>query len=307
MLKSEENIITIKGKKVKVTNLNKLYWKDEKISKGDLINYYISISKYILPYLKNRPESLNRHPNGINEPGFYQKDMDLKNLPEWVKTAKIYSSSTKKYIDYLLCNDEATLIYMVNLGCIEINPWNSVYKKPDKPDYMILDLDPGNIVFKEVVKTALVIKDICDETDVPAFCKTSGATGLHIYIPLNAKYDYDNVKSFAEIFAAIVNSRLPDTTSIERAVNKRKDKIYIDFLQNRKGQTIAAPYSVRPKPHATVSTPLKWSEVNYKLNPEDFTIFNTGKRLDKVGDLWKGVLGNGIHLKKSIKKLEKFL
>ncbi|MBK8551981.1 MAG: DNA ligase D [Ignavibacteria bacterium] len=302
---SKENILTLNGKKVKVTNLDKLYWKEEKITKGDLIKYYIDVSKYILPYLKNRPESLNRHPNGINAPGFYHKDMEVKQLPEWAKTAKIYSTSNKDYIDYLICNDAATLIYMANLGCIEINPWNSVYTHPDNPDYMIMDLDPGKISFTEVVKTALVTKEVCDEIGVKCYCKTSGATGLHIYLPLKAKYDYDQVRMFAHILASAVHSRLPETTSIERMVNKRKNKIYIDFLQNSKGQTIAAPYSVRPKPHATVSTPLMWSELKDNLTPQDFTIFNIKKRLDKVGDLWKGVLGKGIPFLKALKKLEK--
>ena len=302
---SKEQILKIEKKEVKVTNLNKLYWKDEKITKGDLIDYYISVSKYILPYLRNRPESLNRHPNGIDAPGFYQKDMDLKQLPKWVKTKKIYSSSNKKFIDYLICNDTATLIYMANLGCIEINPWNSLYTKPDCPDYMILDLDPGNIGFKEVVKTALVIKEICDEIGTASYCKTSGSTGLHIYLPLRAKYNYDQVKLFGQIFAEKVNSRLPETTSTERIISKRKDKIYIDYLQNRKGQTIAAPYSVRPRPHATVSTPLRWKEVKENLSPQDFTIFNIKKRLNKTGDLWKGVLGPAIPMLKVLKKLEK--
>ncbi|MBK9334654.1 MAG: DNA ligase D [Ignavibacteria bacterium] len=301
----EENFLKLNGKKVKVTNTDKLYWKKEKISKGELIKYYADVSKYILPYLKNRPESLNRHPNGIDAPGFYQKDMDVKQIPEWVKTEKIYSTSNKKYIDYLICNDAATLIYMANLGCIEINPWNSVYMRPDNPDYMILDLDPGDISFKEVIKTALVTKEVCDEIGVKCYCKTSGATGLHVYLPLKAKYDYDQVRTFANILASVIHDRLPDTTSIERSVSKRKKKIYVDFLQNSKGQTIAAPYSVRPRPLATVSTPLKWSELKNNLTPQDFTIHNIKKRLDKTGDLWKGVLGTGVYLMKALKKLEK--
>jgi bifunctional non-homologous end joining protein LigD len=302
-----DNSIMAEGKKVSVTNLAKVYWPEEGITKGDLIQYYERISKYILPYLKNRPESLNRFPNGIKGQSFYQKDMDLNQLPGWTKTARIYSKSNKEYIDYLICNDTATLLYMANLGCIEINPWHSTYDKPDHPDYMMLDLDPGKIDFKEVVKTALVIKDICDELSIDCFCKTSGATGLHIYIPLGAKYTYDEVKTFAELIATLAHHRLPKTTSIERMVAKRTNKVYIDFLQNRKGQTIAAPYSVRPRPYATVSTPLLWKEVNEKLTPQQFTIHNIEKRLAKTGDLWKGVLGKGILLDKALKKMEKLL
>jgi bifunctional non-homologous end joining protein LigD len=300
-----EKTISVSGKKIKCTNLNKVYFPSEGYTKGDIINYYQRISKYILPYLKNRPQSLNRHPNGIMGQSFYQKDMEVKQLPSWAKTVKMYSKSNNANVNYLLCNDPATLIYMANLGCIEINPWHSTYDKPEFPSWMMLDLDPGEISFSDVVDTALVIKEICDELKIPCYCKTSGATGLHVYIPLGAKYTYDEIKLFAEILAGLVHDRLPDITSIERSTSKRKDKIYVDFLQNRKGQTIAAPYSVRPKPLATVSTPLQWKEVNSKLSPDMFTILNIEKRLKKAGDIWKPVLGKGIDITKALKAIEK--
>lgn len=301
----KEQTLNISGKKVKCTNLTKVYWPEEKYTKGDLIAYYQDIGKYILPYLKNRPQSLNRFPNGISAPGFYQKDMDTEQLPAWVKTAQIYSKSNNAEIDYLICNDLATLVYMANLGCIEINPWHSTYLKPDHPTYMMLDLDPGEISFIDVINTALVIKEICDEIQIPCHCKTSGATGLHVYIPLGGKYTYDEVKAFGELMAVLTHKRLPDTTSIERRVANRKDKIYVDFLQNRKGQTIAAPYSVRPRPLATVSTPLLWEEVTHSLSPEQFTMKNIAKRLEKVGDLWQPVLQKGIVLQRVLKLVEK--
>jgi len=194
---------------------------------------------------------------------------------------------------------------MINLGCIEINPWHSTWRKPDYPTYLMLDLDPGNISFTDVVNTALVIKEICDEIKIPCYCKTSGATGLHIYIPAGNMYSYDQVKAFAEILANITHQRLPSTTSVMRTVSKRRDKIYVDFLQNRKAQTIAAPYSVRPRPNATVSTPLKWQEVNHSLYPEMFTIENLSERLEKVGDLWQPVLGKGINLERALESIEK--
>lgn len=291
--------------RVKITNPGKEYWPGEHITKADLVHYYQRISKYLLPYLKNRPQSLNRHPNGIKASGFFQKDMDVKQLPAWAKTARMYSRSNRRYIDYLLCNEAATLVYMANLGCIEINPWHSKVNKPDHPDYLILDLDPGKIPFKEVVRTALVIKEICDELEIPCFCKTSGATGLHVYIPLKAKYTYDDVKTLAELLAILAHNRLPKTTSVERSVAKRTRKVYIDFLQNRKGQTIASAYSVRPREGATVSAPLQWKEVNETLDPQKFTLFNMESRLARKGDLWKGVLGKGINLTRVLKKLEK--
>jgi bifunctional non-homologous end joining protein LigD len=170
---------------------------------------------------------------------------------------------------------------------------------------LILDLDPGDNSFNDVVDTALVIKELCDEIKIPCYCKTSGATGLHIYIPLGAEYNYDQAKMFAELLAVITHGRLPSVTSIERIVSKRKDKVYIDFLQNRKGQTVAAPYSVRPRALATVSTPLNWKEVNHRLSPEMFTIKNIVQRLEKTGDLWQPVLKPGISLTKALKAIEK--
>jgi bifunctional non-homologous end joining protein LigD len=300
-----EKILKISGKELKLTNLKKIYWPDEGYTKGDLINYYQRISKFILPYLKDRPQSLNRFPNGINGKSFYQKDMDVEQIPDWVRTERVYSKSNDDYIDYLICNDIATLIYMANLGCIELNPWHSTFMKQDYPTWLMLDLDPGNTPFKDVIDTALVIKEILDEIAVPGYCKTSGATGLHIYIPLAEKYDYDEAKTFAEIMAVIAHNRIPDITSIERVVAKRNNKVYIDFLQNRKGQTIAAPYSVRPQKMATVSAPLRWEEVNERLTPQMFTIMNAPERFEKTGDLWQPILKKGIDLRKKLKAMDK--
>ncbi len=286
---------------LKLTNQQKLYWPDEKITKGNLLKYYESVADVMLPYLKDRPESLHRFPNGIKDAGFFQKDQDVAKLPEWVRTEKVYSESNKENIDYLICNDKAHLLFMANLGCIEINPWNSKIQTPENPDWMVIDLDPEDISFKEVIKAALETRRFFDKLEIESYCKTSGATGLHIYVPLAAKYDYEIVKNFAQLVAQHVNDKLPDTTSILRMPQKRKKKIYLDFLQNRRGQTLAAPYSVRPRPGATVSTPLEWSEVNAKLDPANYTIHNTLARLDKKGDLWKPVIGKGANLEKAIK------
>ncbi len=286
-----------------LTNQNKIYFPEDGITKGDLVNYYKEVADIMLPYLKDRPQSMNRFPNGINGQSFYQKDVDIEKIPTWLKTSIIFSESNNKNIDYLLCNDAATLIYMANLGCIEINPWNSRIDHIENPDWLVIDLDPENDDFQEVVKTALVVKRVLDKYETECYCKTSGATGLHIYIPLAAKYEYDTVKIFAELIAHNVNLLLPDTTTIIRPIQKREHKIYIDFLQNRRGQTLAAPYSVRPKPGATVSTPLKWEEVNKKLSPSNFTIKNILKRLDKMGDLWKPVIGKGANIEEVMKRM----
>lgn len=287
-----------------LTNQNKVYFPKDKIIKGDIIQYYNEVSELILPYLKDRPESMNRFPNGIDSPSFYQKDVDVDKIPKWLKTKKIFSESNNADIDYLICNNKETLLYMANLGCIEMNPWNSTIKHIHNPDWLVIDLDPAKDDFKLVVQTALVVKEVLDELETECLCKTSGASGLHIYIPLGAQYDYDSIKILGELIAKEIHSRLPDITSVDRSIKKRKNKLYIDFLQNRRGQTLAAPYSVRPKPGATVSTPLEWSEVTDKLHPSQFTIKNVVSRFEKKGDLWKPVLSKGANIKKIIHKLE---
>jgi bifunctional non-homologous end joining protein LigD len=276
-------------KKVKLTNQNKIFWPKEKITKGDLIDYYKNVAKFILPHLKDRPLSLNRHPNGITGPSFFQKDLDTDKIPSWIKSAPLHSESNNKDIDYLICNDEATLLWMVNLGCIEINPWLSKYKTPDQPMFAVLDLDPHDIDFSETIAVAKTTKTFLDKMKIKAFIKTSGSKGLHIFIPIGKNYDYDLSKNFIHYLGNLVHQQHPETTSLERSPSKRKNQIYLDFLQNRKGQTIAAPYSVRPKPGATVSMPLHWDEIKDGLKISNFTISNSLERLNKTGDLWEGI------------------
>lgn len=300
----QETFIKIEGKTLKLTNLNKIYWPKEKYTKGDVIDYYQKIAPYILPYLKDRPESLNRHPNGIAGKNFFQKDVG-EMPPGWVKIEKIHSESNNKKINYLVCQNKATLVYMANLGCIEINPWNSRIGRLQHPDFMIIDLDPEKISFDNVVEVAVAVHKVLDSVKIPNFCKTSGATGLHIYVPMGAKYTYEQAKQFAHLIAILVNRKLPNITSLERHPAKRQKKVYLDYLQNNKGQTLAAPYSVRPKSGATVSTPLEWKEVKKGLSPQDFNIKNIFARIKKKGDLWKPVLGKGIDLKSTLKRMEK--
>jgi len=287
-----------------LTNQNKIYFPDDGITKGDIVNYYSEISEVMLPYLRNRPQSLNRFPNGINGASFFQKDFDVKKIPSWLKTTRVMSESSDDYIDYLLCNDKATLLYMANLGCIEINPWNSTIKNPVYPDWMVIDLDPVKVEFSKIAETAAEIRKILESIEVESYCKTSGSKGLHIYIPLAARYDYDTVKIFAKFIATALHQQIPVITSIERAVSKRQNKIYLDYLQNNRSQTLAAPYSVRPRPGATVSAPLEWSEVNSRLSLDQFTIRTMMSRIDKKGDLWQPVLGKGVNLNKLIKRLQ---
>jgi DNA ligase D len=284
-----------------LTHLDKLYWPDEKITKGDLLRYYESIAPYILPYLKNRPLSLKRNPNGIKDAGFYHKDAgDI--APEWIKTADIESESSNKTVHYLVCNDLQSLLFIANLGCIEMNPWNSVVANPDKPDYLVMDIDPSDKnTFDEVIDTALVIKSILDKSGINGYCKTSGASGMHIYIPCHKKYEYAEVRDFARIIATLTNEQMPANTTLERSLSKRKkNQIYIDYLQNSRGQTLASAYSARPRPGASVSTPLAWEEVKHGLLPGDFTIKNILKRVKQKGDLFEGIFGKGLDIKKAL-------
>jgi bifunctional non-homologous end joining protein LigD len=300
--KDESQVRKVCGHDLKFSNLSKLYWPEDKVSKRDMFNFYYQIAEYILPYLKDRPLSLNRFPGGIHGPSFYQKDVKDK-APEWAKRFP-YHTSDGEDKEYLVGDDEATLLWMASLGCIEMNPWFSRVQSPDNPDYCVIDLDPDKNTFDQVVEAAQVVKSLLDSIDVPSYVKTSGSTGIHIYIPMEAKYTYDQSQMFARIIVNKVHEELPDYTSLERMISNRKGKMYLDFLQNRPGATIAGPYSLRPKPGATVSMPLHWDEVKPGLKMRDFTIFNAMDRLRVEGDLFKGVLGKGIDLENAIKKAQ---
>jgi len=304
--RSGDKEVLIGKNKVKLTHQDKIYFPKEQLTKADIIDYYQSISDYILPHLKNRPLSLNRFPNGIEEDNFYHKDAG-ENTPEWIKTTEIYSESPDKYIDYIVCNNKATLAYLNNLGCIDINPWNSRISKLDFPDYLVLDLDPSEKnTFEDVIEVALQIKEITDEIKIDAYCKTSGSTGIHIYIPMGRKYDFEKVKDFAHILMKSTQERLPQLTTLERSLKKREStKIYLDYLQNRQGQTLASVYSLRPRPGAPVSMPLEWSELKKGLRPTDFTIYNALGRIQAQGDIFLPVLQKGINMMKALELMEK--
>jgi bifunctional non-homologous end joining protein LigD len=287
-----------------LTNLEKVYWPDEGYTKGDLIQYYREIAPLILPYLRDRPQSLHRHPNGIAAKSFFQKDVSRQPPPEGVETVVLDSDSSKQKITYVLCQDEASLLYLANLGCIELNPWNSRVGSLDKPDYLVIDLDPEDVPFSKVVEAAVTVRKTLEKVGAECLCKTSGKRGLHVYVPLGARYDYDQAKQFAEIIAHVVHRQLPDSTSVVRSPSQRQHRVYLDFLQNRRAQTLAAPYSVRPYPGATVSTPLKWQEVTKSLDPAKFTTRTMAKRVDKVGDLWEPTLGKGVDLTACLERLQ---
>ncbi|MEO8173422.1 MAG: DNA ligase D [Sediminibacterium sp.] len=293
----------INGHEMSFTNLSKLYWPKDKLTKRDMLNYYYQAAPYMLPYMKDRPMSLNRHPNGINGESFYQKDVTGK-VPDWIATFP-YHTDEGGDRNFMVCKTEADILYMASLGCIEMNPWSSRINKPDHPDWCIIDLDPSEKnKFEKVIEAANMTKQILDSAGVDGYCKTSGSTGLHIYIPLGAKYTYEHSKEFARLIVTLVRDELPSFTSIERIVRNRKGKMYLDFLQNRPQATLATAYSLRPKPGATVSMPLHWDEVTKGLKMQDFTIRNAISRIRETGDIFKPVLGKGIDMKKAIKQLQ---
>lgn len=298
----ETQVRSIQGHDIKFTNLSKVFWPGEGYSKRDVLNYYYQVAPYILPYLKDRPQTLNRFPNGIEGKSFYQKDVTGK-IPNWLQTYEYYSENDQRKKNFLVCSDEASLLYIASLACIEINPWSSRIQNPDYPDWCIIDLDPDNNPFDQVITAALETKNLLDQIDVNCYCKTSGSTGLHIYIPFKAKYTYEESKEFARSLVKIIHRRIPKFTSIERLTTLRKGKIYLDFLQNRPQATVASVYSLRPKPGATVSMPIHWDELKKGLKIANFTIANAIQRIQSNGDIFKGVLGKGINLQKAIKKI----
>lgn len=286
---------------VAVSNPDKIYWPADKITKQDMMNYYDQISPFILPHMKNRLQSLNRFPNGIHGKSFYQKN--IFNAPDWIKTVPL-AHSDGKITRYLLCRDKDDLLYMANLGCIEMNPWNSRYQRVEYPDYLIMDIDPHNIPFKQTIKTTKLLREILDHNKIDSFVKTSGKRGLHVMIPLGAKYTYEQTRQFAEILARIVYGELPQVTSVVRDPKKRQKKIYLDFLQNRIGQTISAPYSIRPLPGAPVSAPLYWKELDSLKSSDQYSIKTIFERTEKYGDIWEDFLSHkGIDMLKCLDHL----
>ncbi len=306
----KQQVREIEGHEIKFTNLDKVYWpalksigQTKPITKRDMLNYYYQVAPYILAYLEDRPQSLNRFPNGIKGPGFYQKDVTGK-VPDWVDQY-LYHRSDEPDVDrhFMVPRSEADVMLIASMGCIEMNPWSSRTVSPDNPDWCLIDLDPAKNTFDEVIEAARVTHDILESIGIPNYCKTSGSTGLHIYVPLGAKYTYKESQQFAKTIVTAVHEELPSFTSLERMVANRKGKMYLDYLQNRPQATLAAPYSLRPKPGAPVSMPLHWDEVKKGLKMTDFNINNALPRIREMGDIFKPVLGKGIDLEKFSKKL----
>ena len=289
--------------KVEITNPDKIFWPTEGYTKGDVINYYDEMADYVLKYIQDRPQSMRRNPDGIKNEGFFQKDMAGK-APDWAKTRKIKSSSKGETVEYLICNDKETLMYMANLGCIEINPWSSRVGSINNPDYIIFDLDPNKASIKDLVTTAKKVKEILDSLNIKGYLKTSGGKGLHVFIPILPKYTYDQTRDFSHIISEAVHKALPKITSLERMPNKRIGKVYLDFLQNGKGKTMACAYSLRPREGATASTPLEWNELTDKFDLKNYNIITLPERVKEKGDLWENFFNDAVDLKEILDKLK---
>jgi bifunctional non-homologous end joining protein LigD len=274
------------------TNVDKVFWPADGFTKGDLIAYYQAIEPTLMPYLKDRPLVLKRYPGGVTGEYFYQKDAPA-HRPDWVRTEAIRSDETKRQIHYFVGCDRDLLPYLANLGGVTQNPWSSRVGRLDHPDYVIFDLDPvSGTPYRSVQKVALELRKVLEELELRSYPKTSGASGIHVYLPLlEDRFTYREVRSFAEAIARVVVDRVGELATIERVVGRRpKASVYIDYLQNATGQTVASVYSPRARAGAPVSTPLRWDELRRAIDPVKYNIRTIFRRLRRVGDLFGPVL-----------------
>jgi bifunctional non-homologous end joining protein LigD len=297
-----------KGKQVlKLSNLDKLFWPEEGITKGDLLSYYQSVADVLVPHLKDRPFTMKRYPDGWQGQFFFQKDAP-KHMPDWIETREIEVSTresprSRKRIRAPLVNDELALLWMVNMGCIDMNTWYSRVDKPERPDWVLFDLDPSpDVGFKETVQVALLVKQALDALKLESFVKTSGSDGIHVLVPIARRHTYADTRQFAEIIAGALARSYRGLVTTEWTKAKRRG-VLIDSNQNGEGKTIASVYSVRPKAGAPVSTPLRWDEVTEDLDPAGFTMDVVLDRVRKHGDLFAGVLKKKQSLTAALKAL----
>ncbi|MBI2963955.1 MAG: DNA ligase D [Deltaproteobacteria bacterium] len=292
---------------VRFTNLDKVFWPGEGYTKGDLIAYYRTISPWLLPYLRDRPLVLTRYPDGIEGKSFYQKDAPSF-VPGWIRTERMWSEHAGREIDYFVCDDVESLLYLVNLGTIPIHLWSSRAASLERPDWCILDLDPKGAPFADVIRVARAIHRLCQRIELPSFVKTSGSTGLHVLIPLGAQLTYEHSRALGELLSRVVAAELPRIATTARKLGERGGKVYLDYLQNVHGQTIVAPFSVRPLAGAPASAPLSWSEVGGRLTPRRFTLRTLPARLRRLkADPLRAVLGAAPDLQAALTRLERLV
>ncbi len=289
---------------VKVTNPKKIFWPEDGYTKSDLVAYYEAVAPLLLPYLKDRPVVLTRYPDGITGKSFFQKDAPVY-VPDWVRTVTVTHEDAQRDIRYFVVDDLASLRYIANLGTIPIHVWSSCASALEHPDWMVLDLDPKEAPFTHVVQVARALRTILDELLLPSFIKTSGATGLHVLIPMGRQYTHEESRAFARVLAMMTVDTVPEISTVTRAIAGRGGKVYVDFGQNGRGNTIVSPYSVRPLKGAPASCPLRWDEVTARLDPSRFTIRTIPERFASMPDPMAGVLGEGVDMAATLAKIAK--
>jgi bifunctional non-homologous end joining protein LigD len=302
-----EVTIEVGGRLLKFTNLKKVFYPADGYTKRDVINYYHDVAPLLVPHLAGRPLSLKRYPNGIEGEYFFQKDAPAS-FASCLRTEEIVAEENAPAKRFVICDDEATLLYLANLGCIDQNPWFSRVGSLDFPDFIVLDLDPYHCGFDRIVEAAQLVRRKLADLGLEGYPKTTGGDGMHVYVPIAAAYTYEQVRTFAEIIARLVIAERPELFTTPRTVTQReKGKVYFDYLQISWGKTISAPYVVRAHRKAPVSTPLRWSEVRAGLSPLDFTLANVRARFQHLGDIFAPVLSNSQRLETAMERLENLL
>lgn len=306
--KSKKEVsLTIDGKSLKFTNLDKIWYPKDGFTKRDVLSYYDAVADIMVPHLAGHPLSLKRYPNGIHEDFFFQKDMP-DGSPSWLRIEPIHSEHRGEPIRYVVADDRATLLYLTNLGCIDQNPWMSRIETLDYPDYILIDLDPQECSFEKILDAMRLVKEVLDEIGLQGYPKTTGGDGMHVFVPVEPKYTYEQARTFAEILSQVVIGLRPELFTTPRSVSKRrKGRVYFDYLQISSAKTIAAPYVTRAYDGAPVATPLDWDEVRHGLKPGTFNITNAVARFQEVGDLFAPVLKNRQKLEPALKKLAKLI
>ncbi|MBI4260842.1 MAG: hypothetical protein HY658_09790, partial [Actinobacteria bacterium] len=293
------------GRELRLSNLDKVFWPDEGYTKGDLVAYYFNAAELILPYLAGRPLTMKRMPDGIAGDFFYEKSAP-RHTPDWMPRCDVASDDPRKKgkpIDYLMVDDLAGLLFMVNLGCVEFHPLHARCGRIEFPDYAFFDLDPFDVPFEDVRTVALHVRVVLDQLGLRSYPKTSGATGMQIYVPIHPRFSHDLVRDFVGEVGRLIRRADPDRVTMEWQVSRRTGKVFIDHNMNRAGANISAAYSMRPEPRATVSTPVTWDEVEGGITPQDFRIDNVWERWAEAGDLFADVIGATQDLAPALKAL----
>jgi bifunctional non-homologous end joining protein LigD len=302
------DVVRLGKRELRLSNLDKPFWPDEGITKGDLLRYYQAIAPTVLPHIRQRPFTMRRYPDGAYGKAFFQKDAPA-HMPDWIPRHRALVSTrdkarTKKWVEFPVVDDELGLLWMVNMGCIDLNTWYSRVDKPDRPDFCLFDLDPTpEVPWAQTIEVALILKELLDQLGLVSFPKTSGGKGFHVLVPLDRRSTFEQSRAFSEVVAGAIARAHPKLATTEWSKARRRG-VLIDSNQNGEGKTIASVYSVRPKPNAPVSTPLRWDEVDDKLNPSIYTMPVVLERVRTLGDVYADVLTTRQSLTKALKTLE---